>query len=144
MIVNSEKPKLIISKTKIIYKPKPKKVYKSNQNLSFLLFQKNNRHIIVNQNLPKKLDLNLTNKAKSQKFDFERISLEEMDKDFKKLNAKREINKVEKELKQIFENSTKDNSTEEESNKSKKTKGIKRPKNVKYILYKDFELDFDY
>jgi DNA-binding protein H-NS len=67
-----------------------------------------------------------------------------MDKDFKKLNAKREINKVEKELKQIFENSTKDNSTEEESNKSKKTKGIKRPKNVKYILYKDFELDFDY
>ena len=81
---------------------------------------------------------------KDAKFDFERISLEEMDKDFKKLNAKREINKVEKELKQIFENSTKDNSTEEESNKSKKTKGIKRPKNVKYILYKDFELDFDY
>ncbi len=143
-MVLSDKPKLIISKPNIIYKPKPKKVCKSNKNFSLCLLQNNKDHIIINQNLRKNLDLNLTNKSKSQNFDFNRISLEEMAKDFKRLKAKREIIRVEKELIQIFENSTRENS-DEEKNKKKKIKGIKRPKNIKYVLYEnnyDFNLDY--
>ena len=67
-----------------------------------------------------------------------------MAKDFKRLKAKREIIRVEKELIQIFENSTRENS-DEEKNKKKKIKGIKRPKNIKYVLYEnnyDFNLDY--
>ena len=86
------------------------------------------------------MDLNLQKNAKSEKFDMESISLEEMEKDFKRLRAKREITKVEKELKQIMEESTKDNSGE---NKKKKYRGIKRPKNVKYVLYKNFDFECD-
>ena len=143
-MVLSDKPKLIISKPNIIYKPKPKKVCKSNKTFSLCLLQNNKDQIIINQNLRKNLDLNLTNKSKSQNFDFNRISLEEMAKDFKRLKAKREIIRVEKELIQIFENSTRENS-DEEKNKKKKIKGIKRPKNIKYVLYEnnyDFNLDY--
>ena len=143
MMVLSDKPKLIISKPNIIYKPKPKRVCKSNKNYSLFLLQKNKEHIILNKNLQKNLDLNLTNKAKSQIFDFNRISLEEMEKDFKRLKAKREIIRVEKELIQMFENSTRENS-DEEKNEKKKMKGIKRPKNIKCILYENnCELDLD-
>ena len=67
---------------------------------------------------------------------------EEMEKDFNRLKAKREITTVERELKQILEDSTKEKSSED--NKRKKVKGIKRPKNVKYILYKNFDFDFEY
>ena len=137
MIVISDKPKLIISKTNIIYKPKPKKIYKSKPNYSLNLYPNKSYQINPKRKNKKNLDLNLKNNAKSEKFDVESISLEEMEKDFKRLKAKREISKVEEELKQIMEESTKDKSREKNSNKKKKNKGIKRPKNVKYVLYKN-------
>ena len=128
MFVLSDKSKLIISKTNIIYKPKPKKIYKSKPNYSLNLYPNKSYQINPKRKNKKNLDLNLKNNAKSEKFDVESISLEEMEKDFKRLKAKREISKVEEELKQIMEESTKDKSREKNSNKKKKNKGIKRPK----------------
>ena len=138
MFVLSDKSKLIISKTNIIYKPKPKKIYKSKPNYSLNFYPNKSFQFNQKRKNQKKLDLNLQKNAKSEKFDMESISLEEMEKDFKRLRAKREITKVEKELKQIMEESTKDNSKE---NKKKKNTGIKRPKNVKYVLYKNFDFE---
>ena len=90
----------------------------------------------------KKIDLNLKKtKSEKLKFDMESVSLEEMEKDFNRLKAKREITTVERELKQILEDSTKEKSSEDNK---KKVKGIKRPKNIKYILYKNFDFDFEY
>ena len=143
MFVLSDKSKLIISKTNIIYKPKPKKIYKSKPNYSLNLYPNKSYQINPKRKNKKNLDLNLKNNAKSEKFDVESISLEEMEKDFKRLKAKREISKVEEELKQIMEESTKDKSREKNSNKKKKNKGIKRPKNVKYVLYKNFDFECD-
>ena len=143
MFVLSDKSKLIISKTNIIYKPKPKKIYKSKPNYSLNLYPNKSYQINPKRKNKKNLDLNLKNNAKSEKFDVESISLEEMEKDFKRLKAKREISKVEDELKQIMEESTKDKSREKNSNKKKKNKGIKRPKNVKYVLYKNFDFEYD-
>ena len=140
MFVLSDKSKLIISKTNIIYKPKPKKIYKSKPNYSLNFYPNKSFQLNQKRKNQKKLDLNLQKNAKSEKFDMESISLEEMEKDFKRLRAKREITKVEKELKQIMEESTKDNSGE---NKKKKYRGIKRPKNVKYVLYKNFDFECD-
>ena len=82
--------------------------------------------------------MNLTKKIKSEKFN-EKLSLEEIEKDFNRLKVKREITLVERELKQIMEDSTKFN-----ERKNNKTKEIQRPKNVKYILYNNFDFDFDY
>ena len=143
MFVLSDKSKLIISKTNIIYKPKPKKIYKSKPNYSLNLYPNKSYQINPKRKNKKNLDLNLKNNAKSEKFDVESISLEEMEKDFKRLKAKREISKVEEELKQIMEESTKDKSREKNNNKKKKNKGIKRPKNVKYVLYKNFDFEYD-
>ena len=143
MIVLSDKPKLIISKTNIIYKPKPKKLYKSSQNFSLSHLPNNSYQLYPKKKIPKKFDLNLKKtKSEKLKFDMDSVSLEEMEKDFNRLKAKREITIVERELKQILEDSTKEKSSED--NKRKKVKGIKRPKNVKYILYKNFDFDFEY
>ena len=142
MIVISDKPKLIISKTNIIYKPKPKKIYKSSQNFSLFHLPNNSYQLCPKKKIQKKIDLNLKKtKSEKLKFDMESVSLEEMEKDFNRLKAKREITTVERELKQILEDSTKEKSSEDNK---KKVKGIKRPKNIKYILYKNFDFDFEY
>ena len=142
MIVISDKPKLIISKTNIIYKPKPKKIYKSSQNFSLFHLPNNSYQLCPKKKISKKIDLNLKKtKSEKLKFDMESVSLEEMEKDFNRLKAKREITTVERELKQILEDSTKEKSSEDNK---KKVKGIKRPKNIKYILYKNFDFDFEY
>ena len=145
MIVLSDKPKLIISKTNIIYKPKPKKLYKSTQNYSLFHLPNSSYHLYPNKKISKKIDLNLKKtQSEKLKFDVNSFSLEEMEKDFNRLQAKREITTVERELKQIMEDSTKDKSIEGKNNKRKKVKGIKRPKNAKYIFYKNFDFDFEY
>ena len=142
MFVLSDKSKLIISKTNIIYKPKPKKIYKSSQNFSLFHLPNNSYQLCQKKKIPKKIDLNLKKtKSEKLKFDMESVSLEEMEKDFNRLKAKREITTVERELKQILEDSTKEKSSEDNK---KKVKGIKRPKNIKYILYKNFDFDFEY
>lgn len=136
MVVSNE-PKFIICETDIIYKPKPKKLYKSNLKLSPLnnLAKSSNENQAHARKIKKKrenLNLNLKkNVTKSQNFDL--ISFEEIENDFKELKVQSERIQVENELLKLLENSTKDTSFDEEEKKSKK---IARPKN---IYYKNFE-----
>ena len=139
MIVAKNEPKLVICEANIIYKPKPKKIYKSNLKLSPINHFSKNSHENKNhfrKNKKKKENWNLNLKkegiAKSQKFEL--ISFEEIENDFKELKAQSERVKVENELLKLLENSTKDTSFDEEEEKNKK---IKRPKNINY---KNFEL----
>ena len=124
----SEETKLVFGETNIIYKPKPKKLYRSNLQLSpsFLLdsnqmANKNCKHKIKKKK--ENLDLNLKKSTKSE--NFELISFEEIENDFKKLKAQSERVQVENELLKLLENSTEDTSFDEEEVKRKK---IKRPK----------------
>ncbi len=136
MVVSNE-PKFIICETDIIYKPKPKKLYKSNLKLSPLnnLAKSSNENQAHARKIKKKrenLNLNLKkNVTKSQNFDL--ISFEEIENDFKELKVQSERIQVENELLKLLENSTKDTSFDEEEKKSKK---IARPKN---IYHKNFE-----
>ena len=64
----------------------------------------------------------IKNSNKTKKLQIEKISFEEMEKDFSKLREKMENKKAEKELIYLLRNSTKDDSQEEEALK------VKRPK----------------
>ena len=119
---NSEYPK--------IYKPKPKKLcishniqhpIRSNKK-KFTLSPPNNTNL--NHNKHKKKNENKTKKR--GKLDFDKISLEEIERDFSKLKARSEIIEVENELLYLLRNSTKENSLEDENRDIIK---IKRPKN---------------
>jgi hypothetical protein len=138
MMVISNEPKLVICEANIIYKPKPKKVYKSNLNLSPI------SHLVTNIKEKKKqkhknknkldyMNLNLKKNGITKSQNFDLISFEEIENDFKNLKAQSERVKVENELLKLLENSTKDSSSNEDERKNKK---IKRPKN---ILYKNCE-----
>ena len=118
-------PKFIVSDINIIYKPKPKRLCKTN----LKLIQHSHGNKIKKQKYKKKgenFDLNLKKQgsAKSQNIDL--ISFEEIENDFKMLKAKSEIFEVENELLKLLENSTKDSSFDEE----RKNKMIERPKNI--------------
>ena len=137
MIVISDKPKLIISKTNIIYKPKPKKIYKSSQNFSLFHLPNNSYQLCPKKKIPKKIDLNLKKtKSEKLKFDMESVSLEEMEKDFNRLKAKREITTVERELKQILEDSTKEKSSEDNKKKVKKRRRKSLKKKYKKNIFR--------
>ena len=134
MMVVSNEPKLVICETNIIYKPKPKKVYKSNLNLSPI------SHLSTNLNGNKKqkrktkkkpdnIDLNLKKNGITKSQNFDLISFEEIENDFKELKAQTERIKVENELLKLLENSTNDSSSNEDEKKNKK---IKRPKKILY------------
>ena len=121
----SNEPKFIVSDINIIYKPKPKRLYKTNLKLaphSHVNKIKKQKHKKSSENF----DLNLKKQgsAKSQNIDL--ISFEEIENDFKMLKAKSEIFEVENELLKLLENSTKDSSFDKE----RKNKMIERPKNI--------------
>ena len=134
MVVSNES-ELIVNDINIIYKPKPKKVYKSNFELSpksiTISNQDTKTHGKKHKNRKKHENLNLNLKkngmTKSQNFDL--ISFEEIENDFKLLKAKSEMVQVQNELLKLLENSTNDTSFDEEE---KKKKVIKRPKNLLY------------
>lgn len=132
-----DEPKLIVSDINIIYKPKPKRLFKVNKKITQLshFTTKNHENKSHKQKLKKRrenwnLNLKKNGIAKSQNFDL--ISFEEIENDFKELKAKSEIFEVENELLKLLQNSTKDTSFEEE----RKNKIVERPKN---IFYKNFE-----
>ena len=126
----------------IIYRPKPKKLCISYNLVKSSHNKKKNgnkKHYpltpVSNTNFTFKNDLKDEHKNKNEsklkankkpKFDFEKISFEEIEKDFTKLKARNEAFKEEKELLYLLRNSTKDNSTDEDF---KDTVKIKRPKN---------------
>ena len=126
----------------IIYRPKPKKLCIS-YNLVKSSHNKpkngNKKYYpltpVSNTNFNFKNDLKNEYKNKNEsklktnkkpKFDFDKISFEEIANDFTKLKARNEAYKEEKELLYLLRNSTKDNSTDEDF---KDTVKIKRPKN---------------
>ena len=130
MMVLSEEPKLIVSDINIIFKPKPKRAYKSNTKTSPLThFNRKDSRLEKRQKHKPILDLNLNKDRISKSQNFELISFEEIENDFKNLKAASEIFEVENELLNLLENSTNDSSFNEEE---KKNKGIERPKNVFY------------
>ena len=67
-----------------------------------------------------------SNVKKKHKFDFEEISLKEIENDYSLLKAKSEVIKAENELIYLLRNSTKENSFDDEC---KEVVKIKRPKN---------------
>ena len=126
----------------IIYRPKPKKIcishnmvkHSHNKNKNV-----NKKHypltpvLNINFNFNNEIKQSYKNKNESKikanknsKFDFDKISLEEIDNDFTKLKARDDAYKEEKELLYLLRNSTKDNSMDEDF---KDTVKIKRPKN---------------
>ena len=119
---NSEYPKL--------YKPKPKKFCISHNILhskrsnkkKFTLSPPTNTNL--NLNKLKKKNENKTKKR--EKLDLDKISLEEIERDFNELKARSEIFEVENELLSLLRNSTKENSLEDDN---KDIIRIKRPKN---------------
>ena len=139
MMVLSEEPKLIVSDINIIYKPKPRRAYKSNTQPSSVsnFINLNLKNEKKPKNTMKKktdnLNLNLNKNGISKSQNFESISIEEIENDFNKLKARSEIFDVENELLKLLENSTNDTSFNEDE---KKDKVIERPKN---IFYKNLE-----
>ena len=134
-----DETKLIVSDIKNIYKPKPKRIYQNNLKLFPISDfpghshknKKSHKHKLQKRRENWNLMLKNNCITKSQNFDL--ISFEEIENDFKELKAKSEIFEVENELLKLLDNSTNDTSFNEEE---KKKKGIKRPKN---IFYKNFE-----
>jgi hypothetical protein len=133
-----DEPKLIIDDIKIIYKPKPKRIYQNNCKLFPIADKpvghshknkKSNKQKFQKQHENWNLKLKKDGIAKSQNFNL--ISFEEIENDFKELKAKSEIFEVENELLKLFCNSTNDTSFDEEE-KNKKGVRIKRPKNIFY------------
>ena len=138
MMVVSNEPKLVICEANIIYKPKPKKVYKSNLNLSPIShfptnLNGNKKQTRKTKKNPENIDYNLKKNGITKSQNFDLISFEEIENDFKELKAQSERIKVEKELLKLLENSTKDSSSNEDEKIKKK---IKRPKK---ILYKNYQ-----
>ena len=133
---NSDSPK--------IYKPKPKKICityktkKSNENIQkstnikhYPLSPISSTNYNIKNNLNGKINLKSkngtkTNVNKNHKFNFDDISLKEIENDFSMLKAKSEVIKAENELYYLLRNSTKDNSVDDDFRQSLK---IKRPKN---------------
>ena len=136
----SVKIKSLDSNSPKIYKPKPKKLCISYNLLkpSFRKYKKNNKNYPLmpiskkNVNFNKEIIDNYNNnneykvEAKNHKYDFDEISLEEIESDFTKLKAKREAYKVKKELLYLLRNS---NSKKSLNNEDKEKLKIKRPKN---------------
>ena len=132
MMVYSEEPKVIVSDINIIYKPKPKRAYKSNKQTSHISHFKNinlrnEKAKIKIKRKKENWNLNLNKNGISKSQNFESISIEEIENDFKKLKARSEIFEVENELLKLLENSTNDTSFNDDEKKITK---IERPKNI--------------
>ncbi len=134
-MVVSDEPK-IISNDVIVYKPKPKKVYKSNNiKISPLVHNKkkhHHKHTKKNDNF----DLDLKNTRNTKSLNFELISFEEIENDFKELKTRSEKRITgENEILMLLQKTTKNASFDDEERK--KTK-IERPKNILYKNINDY------
>ena len=121
--MKSKNEKIICCEVKKIHKPKPKKMFKIND-----CFKGYNKYPYGQRKIPnynngmnKKKAIENFNKKKSNKFDFESISLEEIENDFLAFRAKSEAIKVENELLQILlEPSNKEKNNNIKNNRMKK------------------------
>ena len=95
--------KIISCEVKIIHRPKPKKLFKND---CFKGYSKNvngpRKIPNYNYDIHKKKGTEHNHKNKSNKIDFDSISLEEIEKDFMTFKAKSEVLQVENELLKIL------------------------------------------
>ena len=109
--MKSKNEKIICCEVKKIHKPKPKKLFKINDCFKGNSKYKPGQRKITNYNneMSKKRVNEHINKKKVNKYDFESISLEEIENDFMNFKAKSEALKVENEfLKILLESSNKE------------------------------------
>ena len=113
--MNPETEKVIYCEVKKVHNPKPKKVHKIND-----CIKTHNKHTSGSKRVVKyKNEIN--NKNKYKKFDFDSISLEEIENDFMAFKAKSEAIKVQNELlRLLLEPSNKNKSTNSNINNSQK------------------------
>ena len=136
--MNSNDPLLILSEAPKIYKPKPKRLGITPINLPNWNHVRINGHpcktpVTKTKNLNNicknhhdntaKSNLTKKDNIKDGKFDFDLISLEEIERDFNNFKARSEILKVENELINLMRrNSTKDSLNEDNSTKIERAK----------------------
>ena len=131
--MKSKNEKIICCEVKKIHKPKPKKMFKIND-----CFKGYNKYSYgqrkkpnYNNDINKRKSIDNFNKKKSNKLDFESISLEEIESDFMAFKAKSEALKVENELLQILLDPS--NKEKSSNNLNKRMKKI-NPEENKYNL----------
>ena len=116
--------KIIFCEVKKIHNPKPKRIYKnSNCFKGYSKYSFGGRKIPNYNNENKKKGNEFNHKNKIKKYNFDEISLEEIENDFMAIKAKSEALKVENELlKILFEPSKKieSNNINNSQNKMKK------------------------
>ena len=102
--MKSKNEKIISCEVKIIHRPKPKKLFKIND-----CFKGYSKHVTgprkipnYNNDIHKKKGTEHNHKNKSNKIDFDSISLEEIENDFMTFKAKSEMLQVENELLKIL------------------------------------------
>ena len=104
IIIKPKNEKIISCEVKIIHRPKPKKLFKVNDCFKGYSKNVNGPRKIPNYNydIHKKKGTEHNHKNKSNKIDFDSISLEEIEKDFMTFKAKSEVLQVENELLKIL------------------------------------------
>ena len=102
--MKSKNEKIICCEVKKIHKPKPKKMFKINDCYKGNIKCNPGHRKMPNYNhdIYKKKKNEYNNKNKYNKFNFDSISLEEIEKDFIAIKSKNEALKVENELLQIL------------------------------------------
>ena len=101
--MKSRDDKIIFCEVKKIHNPKPKRIYKINN--CFKGYNKYNyggRKIPIYNNENKKKGNEFNHKNKLKKYNFDEISLEEIENDFMAIKAKSEAKEVENELLKIL------------------------------------------
>ena len=140
MKVETDEQNLMVDDINIIYRPKPKNIYKLNlkenyqSNYATYKRGKNNHHKKYKKQ-DEKRNLNLKKNKLANSHNFDLISFEEIENDFKELKARTERIQIENELLKFLENSTKDSSfdfDDEKEKKNKKNKKVERPKKILY------------
>mgnify|MGYP006873237256 CR=1 FL=1 len=101
--MKSKDEKIIFCEVKKIHNPKPRRIYKINN-----CFKGSSKYPFGGRKLPiynyenKKKGNEFNHKNKQKKYNFDEISLEEIENDFMAIKAKSEILKVENELLEIL------------------------------------------
>ena len=101
--MKSRDEKIIFCEVKKIHNPKPKRIYKVNNCFKgYSKYSFGGRNIPTYNNENKKKGNEYNHKNKPKKYNFDDISLEEIENDFMAIKAKSEALKVENELLKIL------------------------------------------
>ena len=137
--MTSIEPILIICDEPIIHKPKPKRIYKTKNNISYIDSEHFSNRLFNPCKMTRKHNNEKRNKNNNKasdkiSFNLDLISLEEIENDFNVIKSKDEEFEVQKELLNLLRNTNNNYKKENCHNNFGK---FKRPKNPDY---KNFEL----